>query len=211
MIVTDVQLEQNRAFGGIIDVFEATGIEYLIWGGVAAVAYGEPRFTRDMDVLVRLRHDQVDTLTRLLEEDGYYVSVEAVRDALDRHFYFNAIHLETGIKIDFCVAGPDPIYVWAFDHRRVKNFDEFRQARYMPPESVILTKLRAYQEGHSTRHLDDIEAILRVSGRELDLVYVDRAAARIEVLGTWRELLERSGLGRRFVRLPREGEGDSEA
>ena len=208
--MTDVRLEQNRAFGGIIDVFEATGIEYVIWGGVAAVAYGEPRFTQDMDVLVRLHYDQVDTLTRLLEEDGYYVSVEAVREALDRHFYFNAIHLETGIKIDFCVAGPDPIYAWAFKHRQVKSFDEFRQASYMPPESVILTKLRAYQEGHSTRHLDDIEGILRVSGPELDLTYVDRAAARIGVLGAWRELLEQSGLGRRLARLSGEGQGDSE-
>jgi hypothetical protein len=208
--VTDVQLEQNRAFGGIVDIFEATGIEYLIWGGVAAVAYGEPRFTQDMDVLVRLHHDQVDTLTRLLEEDGYYVSVEAVRDALDKHFYFNAIHLETGVKIDFCVAGSDPIYAWAFEHRQVKSFDEFRQASYMPPESVILTKLRAYQEGHSTRHLDDIEGILRVSGPELDLIYVDRVAARTGVLGTWRELLEKSGLGRRFAYLLREGEGGGE-
>jgi len=92
----------------------------------------------------------------------------------------------------------------------VKSFDEFRQASYMPPESVILTKLRAYQEGRSTRHLDDIEGILRVSGPELDLIYVDRAAARTGVLGTWRELLEKSGLGRRFARLLREGGGDSE-
>jgi hypothetical protein len=88
--------------------------------------------------------------------------------------------------------------------------DEFRQASYMPPESVILTKLRAYQEGHSTRHLDDIEGILRVSGPELDLMYVDRAAARIGALGTWRELLDKSGLGRRFAHLRGEGEGDSE-
>ena len=52
------------------------------------------------------------------EEDGYYVSVEAIRDAVNRHFYFNVIHIETGIKIDFCVAGHDPIHVWAFKHRR---------------------------------------------------------------------------------------------
>jgi hypothetical protein len=148
--VTDVQLEQNRAFGGIIDVF------------------------------------------------------------LDRHFYFNAIHLETGVKIDFCVAGPAPIYVWAFEHRQVKSFDEFRQASYMPPESIILTKLRAYQEGHSTPHQDDIQGILRVSGPELDLIYVDRTAAGIGVLGIWRESLEKSGLRRRFAHLLREGEGDSE-
>lgn len=198
--MADVQVEQNRAFGGVIDIFEATGIEYVIWGGVAVVTYGEPRFTRDMDVVVRLRYSEVDTLARLLEETGYSVSVEAIRDAVDRYFYFNAIHLETGIKIDFCVAPRDPIYAWAFKHRRVKNFDEFRQAAYMPPESVILTKLQAYQEGSSTRHLDDVESILRVSGPQLDLAYVHREAARIGVFGTWRELLSRSGLGRRGVR-----------
>jgi len=198
--MADVQIEQNRAFGGVIDIFEATGIEYVIWGGVAAVTYGEPRFTRDMDVVVRLRYSEADTLTRLLEESGYSVSVEAIRDAVDRYFYFNAIHLETGIKVDFYVAPRDPIYAWAFKHRRMKNFDEFRQAAYMPPESVILTKLQAYQESSSTRHLDDVESILRVSGLELDLAYVHREAARIGVFGTWRELLERSGLGRRGMR-----------
>lgn len=92
----DIQLEQNRAFGGIIDIFEATGIEYVIWGGVAASAYGEPRFTRDMDVVIRLSYDDVDILARLLEEDGYSASLDAIRDAVEAHFYFNAIHLEIG-------------------------------------------------------------------------------------------------------------------
>jgi hypothetical protein len=90
-----IQLEQNRAFGGIIDILEAMGIEYVIWGGVAVAMYGEPRFTRDMDVVVRLHHSQVDTLAQLFEEDGYYVSVDSIRDAVERHFYFNVIHHET--------------------------------------------------------------------------------------------------------------------
>jgi hypothetical protein len=42
--------------------------------------------------------------------------------------------------------------------------------------------------------LDDIEGILRVSGPELDLAYVDREAARAGFFGTWRELLDGSGL-----------------
>jgi hypothetical protein len=39
---------------------------------------------------------------------------------------------------------------------------------------------------------------------------VTRAAARIGALGAWRELLEKSGLGRRFAHLLRESDGDSE-
>ncbi len=64
----------------------------------------------------------------------------------------------------------------------------------MPPEAVILTKLRVHQDSGSTRHLDDIGGILRVSGPELDLAYVDREAARIGAFGTWRELSDESRL-----------------
>jgi hypothetical protein len=183
---------QNRAFGGVIDILEAMGIEYLIWGGVATVMYGEPRFTQDMDVVIRLGRDQSGTLARLLDEDGYYVSIEAVRDALESHFYFNVIHLETNIKVDFCVAGRDPVLSWAFEHRQVRQFDEVRQASYMPPESVILTKLRAYQDSGSTRHLDDVESILRISGPELDLAYIHQEAAKMECYAVWQALVSGS-------------------
>lgn len=33
---------------------EALGIPYLVTGGMAAVIYGEPRFTRDVDILLDL-------------------------------------------------------------------------------------------------------------------------------------------------------------
>jgi hypothetical protein len=161
--MADAPLEQDRAFGGVVDILEAMEVEYLIWGGVAVVMYGEPRFTQDMDIVIRLSRNQVGTLARLFEKDGYDVSAEAIRDALERHFYFNVIHLETNIKVDFCIAGRDPVLNWAFEHRQMKQFDEFRRASYMPPESVILTKLQAFRKSGSTRHLDDIESNLCIS------------------------------------------------
>ncbi len=186
--MSEAALEQNRAFGGVIDVLEALGIEYFIWGGVAVALYGEPRFTRDMDVVIRLPLGRVEQMARLLKEDGYYVSVESIRDAVAHHFYFNVIHLETNIKVDFSVATPDPILQWAFEHRQIKPFDEFRQAAYIPPESAILTKLRAYADSGSERHLRDIESILRVSGDVLDLAYIDQATIRMGLFEQWRKL-----------------------
>jgi hypothetical protein len=46
------EYEQGQAFGGVIDVLNAIGAQYAIWGGIAVVAYGEPRFTQDMDILL---------------------------------------------------------------------------------------------------------------------------------------------------------------
>jgi hypothetical protein len=38
-----------------IGPLEDAKIPYMITGGVAAVIYGDPRFTRDVDVVVELR------------------------------------------------------------------------------------------------------------------------------------------------------------
>lgn len=189
----DVELEQHRAFAGVIDILEAIGTDYIIWGGVAAVAYGEQRFTHDMDMVIRLSEDDAHLIAKALEEDGYYVSLPSMLDARWGGF-FNVIHLETNVKVDFFVSRPDSIIRWAFQHRRRLAFDEIRLASYMPPESVILTKLRAYQDSKSSRHLDDIEGILHVSGPELDLAYITREAAKIGAFGVWRELLDKNKL-----------------
>jgi hypothetical protein len=185
-------LDQTRAFGGVVDILEAMGVEYLIWGGVAAALYGEPRFTQDMDLVLRLDYRQGETLTRLLAEDGYYVSSKAVREAIECQSHFNAIHLETGIKVDFSVVGPDPVMVWAFKHPRRQPFDEVRVAAFMPPEAVILAKMQAYQAGGSDRHRRDIEGILRVSGPNLGVDYIGLTAARLGLAHLWRELQEGS-------------------
>jgi hypothetical protein len=63
------------------------------------------------------------------------------------------------LNVDFFVPRHDPIIEWAFKHKRALPFDEVREAWYMPPESVIVTKLRTFRDSGSTRHLDDVEGI----------------------------------------------------
>jgi hypothetical protein len=190
--MAEAEIEQHQAFAGVIDILEAMGVEYVIWGGVAAVAYGEPRFTYDMDIVVRLDRGRARRLAQVLDEDHYYVSMPSMLDAAGQGGYFNAIHLHSNVKIDFFVSRHDPIVEWAFDHRKMLPFDEMRQAAYMPPEAVILTKLRTYRDSGSTRHLDDIEGILRVSGPGPDRVFLDREATRMGMVKVWRELLLRN-------------------
>lgn len=39
----------------LVDVLETLGVEYMIGGSHASMYYGEPRLTRDVDVIVKLR------------------------------------------------------------------------------------------------------------------------------------------------------------
>lgn len=180
--------EQSQAFGGVIDVLEAIGATYAIWGGIAVVAYGEPRFTQDMDILLSPRQFSVSLFVQRLQEMHYHVDEMAVKRALNGGF-FNVIHLGYHIKTDFYVP-VEPELLAMISDRTYLPFDEMRRAAYVTPTSVVVAKLRAYKDSESTRHLDDIASIVRLQRKKLDQAAIDIAAAQLGLLGVWRSIWE---------------------
>ena len=61
------------------------------------------------------------------------------------------------------------------------------------PEDVILYKLIYYREGASERHLRDVAGILRVSGSDVDLAYIDEWARRLDLADVWNAIRRRLG------------------
>ena len=184
------EYEQGQAFGGVIDVLEALGANYAIWGGIAVLAYGEPRFTQDMDVLLSPDQFAASLFVKRLRETHYHVEEISVYQAMDGGF-FNVIHLGYLIKIDFYVP-TEPELRAMIDNRKYLPFDEMRRAAYVTSTSLIVAKLRAYEDTQSTRHLDDIASIIRLQGNNLQREPIDIAAARLGLLGVWRAMWEQN-------------------
>lgn len=155
---------------------------------MAVVAYGEPRFTRDMDILLSPTQFAVSNFVRRLRETHYHVDEMAVNRALSGGF-FNVIHLGYHVKTDFYVP-VEPELQEMIAERTYLPFDEMRRAAYIPPTAVIIAKLRAYENSQSTRHLDDIVSIVHLQGNRLDRERLDIAATRLGILGIWRSLWE---------------------
>lgn len=91
-----------------IDVLERVEIPYMVCGSMAAGALGEPRMTLDIDVVVQLSVSNAERLCAEFPSPEFYVSVAAARDAIRFGKQFNAIHPETGNKVDFMILGRDP-------------------------------------------------------------------------------------------------------
>ena len=51
--------ELRAFFAHVIGVLERLGIPYMVVGGFAAIFYGEPRLTIDVDILVVMRPEQI--------------------------------------------------------------------------------------------------------------------------------------------------------
>ncbi len=165
---------------------EAAGIEYMVTGSVAAMLYGEPRLTHDIDLVIELPRERVPDLVRCFPEEAFYlppqeVIIEEVGRAERGHF--NAIHHESGFKADFYPVAGDLLHRWGMEHRERVPVED-TEIWAAPAGYVILRKLEYYREGKAEKHLGDIAAMLAVTGDEVDREDLER---RVEVLGLGRE------------------------
>lgn len=182
-------MEHSDLLRHAIAVLEGLRIPYLVTGSTAAIAYGEPRFTNDIDIVVDMRPEHVDDLCARFPAPDFYVSRDAAREAVLRRRQFNIIHPASGLKIDVIVrahtAYDDSRFARAVRLRPAGDYD----AAFAAPEDVILKKLQYYAEGGSEKHLRDIAGILMVSGDTLDREYLAAWAARLELTSLWSQVL----------------------
>jgi hypothetical protein len=149
-------------------------LQYLVTGSVAAMAYGEPRLTNDIDLILEIKVTDLPALTKAFPDNLYYLPPpEVIQSELARTHrgHFNIFHLETMLKADVYLAGSDPLHHRAFHHKIRIEIDGL-SVSFAPPEYVILRKLEFFREGGSHKHLRDIAAILNESSNEIDNPYL---------------------------------------
>lgn len=142
----------------------------MVTGGVASVVYGDPRFTRDVDLVVELDPESVDRFTDAFAGGDFYVPPdEALLEELSRPGggHFNVIHRDTALRADVYLAGDDPFHAWALEHRRRIEVEGL--AIWLAPlEYVIVRKLEYFRLSNSDRHLRDVAMMLRISATLVD-------------------------------------------
>ncbi|MGH7544470.1 MAG: hypothetical protein ACREK7_11095 [Gemmatimonadota bacterium] len=158
------------------------------------MAYATYRSTIDIDVLVQLTPADVGRLKERFPEPDYHLDEGAARKAIAGKQQFNILHIPSAMKIDvFPVADALARAQIARGESR-PVFDDI-EARISPPEELIVSKLVYYQEGGSDKHVNDIAAILEISGDLIDRERVESLAAQVGVGDVWRQVLERVGTG----------------
>jgi predicted nucleotidyltransferase len=86
------------------------GVRYALVGGVAMAFYTEPRFTRDIDLLVET--EDFDKVKSILEKDGYLESASSwtFRNvAIELHRFLKVTNEEDEMLIDILVAKDEEV------------------------------------------------------------------------------------------------------
>jgi len=144
------------------------GVRYMVSGSVAAIYYGEPRLTNDVDIILFLRREDSRRLFDAFPDAEFYrppLEVIEAERSRDQRGHFNLIHHETGFKADIYLIARDELHAWGIANAVLAEIYG-QKVVFAPPEYVIVRKLQFFREGGSGKHLRDISRMLIGLGEE---------------------------------------------
>lgn len=174
----------------LVEMMDASSIPYMICGSFASSFHGQPRATRDVDIVVAPTEKQLLDFVESLGGD-YYVSLSAVREAFAHQSMFNIIDNQSGWKADFVICRDRPFSRQEFERRHRINMKEL-SIWVTSPEDIILSKLEWARDSCSQQQFRDALGVAAVQWGGLDLDYLRRWAKELKVGESLQQLVEQA-------------------
>ncbi|MDI6759278.1 MAG: nucleotidyltransferase [Candidatus Brocadiaceae bacterium] len=166
---------------------KSVDIPYMVTGSIALNFYSVPRMTRDIDLVIELSPPALDKFCRLFSKD-FYLSREAVEEAVRRPGVFNLIHNKSIVKVDFIVRKEDEYHKEEFQRKRLVTV-EGTPISLVSPEDLILSKLLWARDTDSEIQLKDVQNLLS-SLEGLDKPYLQRRSLSLGLEELYRKSLK---------------------
>jgi hypothetical protein len=142
-------------------------IPYYITGGVAAITYGEPRTTRDLDMVLSIAPNDIERLASILEQAGFYVpGVEDVKSGRMRTLQIT--QMSSISRADLVIAATDSYEQLKFQRRQLCPFPDGTEVYLASPEDVVINKLRWGERSQSEKQWRDVLGVMKVQQEALD-------------------------------------------
>ena len=180
----------------VLNAVEAANIKYMIGGAVAAWAWGEPRSTLDLDLVVNIPLESITRFSNELKQRDMLVPEEIILDNILENradLPINVIHMYSGYKADlYPFREGDELRASALSRRQKVNLGELLGEVYLhSPEDLIIYKLLYYSISRQTKHIRDITSIVLALSEDLEYKYIEKWAAKKGLLNIWQELLNK--------------------
>lgn len=82
------------------EVLEKSGIPYMVIGGQAVLVYGEPRFTKDIDITLGAGVERLDEVLRSVVALGWKVLPESPAEFVQKTMVLPCQDPESGVRLD---------------------------------------------------------------------------------------------------------------
>lgn len=163
------------------------GIAHMVVGALASSFHGEPRQTRDIDIVVEADASGLLRFQENLDPNEFYWDAGAMREAIERRSSFNVIDLDSAWKVDLLVRRDRPFSKLELSRRA--RVELLGSATFVAsPEDTIIAKLEWAAQGDSERQLRDVAAILGAQAAALDADYLRHWIEELGLHDAWDEV-----------------------
>lgn len=161
----------KEAYLKALELVDKANIPYLIIGGIAAGALGEPRATIDIDLNIILKPDDLIGLLKCAKEMELDFNKEEVLQQVKMQEPFRMFY--GGVRIDFIISSTE-FEENAFNRRqKIRLFN--KDAYFPTPEDLIVLKIISGRR----KDMTDVESIMIRSKGKLDTPYMDKWVRQI--------------------------------
>ncbi len=140
----------NSDFSDLLRIFNEHNVKYMVVGGYAVVQYAEPRFTKDLDLLIATDKENSEAVYNALREFGAPLSGLTPKDFAEDGFFF-----QMGvppIRVDVIMGIPGVDFEECWNRHNTVDFEGL-MVRFISKQDLIVSK--------------------RAAGRPQDLIDVD--------------------------------------
>lgn len=166
----------------LAEALATIGAPWYLFGAQAALIWGRPRLTADVDVTVRLDPEDPEKLVRALEAHGFELRVGRADDFVRRTRVFPFVFVPNGLPVDVVLAGPG--LEQAFLSRAIRVRVGPVTVPVLSPEDLIVTKILAGRP----KDLEDVRGILFERLAQLDLDSIRSTLGMLEEALSQRDL-----------------------
>lgn len=111
----------NSDFSDLLRLFNANQVKYLVIGGYALIQYGEPRYTKDLDLWISADEPNAQAVHRALREFGAPLADLTEADfAQEGYFYQMGV---PPLRVDILMGIPGVIFAVAWPRRLEVDFE----------------------------------------------------------------------------------------
>ena len=171
-------------FERLVAALNTADVPYMLTGSYASSAYGRPRATQDIDIVIFPTRDQLVRLIEQLPNTSYYATIEEAIDALRHRSMFNIIDFETGWKVDFIIPKFTEFNEEEFERRREIEVGGVRLF-VASPEDIVIAKLQWAKESQSERQLEDAAGVISSQASKLNRAYIERWVRKLGLQEEW--------------------------
>lgn len=143
----------------LLSAFNEHGVKYLVVGGQAVIAYGVPRLTKDLDVLIRADAANSEAVYRALASFGAPLSSMSAADFRDSPETVFQLGVEPN-RVDILQSIPGVEFDEAWKARVDLAIDDSLVAHFIDREQLIQNKLACGR----LQDLADAEQLQKMKG-----------------------------------------------